>query len=73
MLFRSEKGEIKGADKLKESIKTEWADVIGITEQQGADVKNPPNNNPVVNPVNPRAAELARQFVASRYGEIKSE
>ena len=69
----TEKGEIKGADKLKESIKTEWADVIGITEQQGADVKNPPNNNPVVNPVNPRAAELARQFVASRYGEIKSE
>lgn len=69
----TEKGEIKGADKLKESIKTEWADVIGTTEQQGAEVKNPPNNNPVVNPVNPRAAELAKQFVASRYGEIKSE
>lgn len=69
----TDKGEIKGADKLKESIKTEWADVIGTTEQQGAEVKNPPNNNPVVNPVNPRAAELAKQFVASRYGEIKSE
>lgn len=69
----TEKGEIKGADKLKESIKTEWADVIGTTGQQGAEVKKPPNNNPVVNPVNPRAAELARQFVASRYGEIKSE
>jgi hypothetical protein len=69
----TDKGEIKGADKLKESIKTEWADVIGTTEQQGADVKNPPNNNPVVNPVNPRAAELAKQFVASRYGTAKSE
>lgn len=69
----TEKGEIKGADKLKESIKTEWADVIGTTEQQGAEVKNPPNNNPVVNPVNPRAAELAKQFVASRYGTAKSE
>lgn len=68
----TEKGEIKGADKLKESIKTEWSDVIGTTEKGGADVNNPPSNNPAVNPVNPRAAELAKQFVASRYGEVKT-
>lgn len=68
-----DKGAIKDADKLKDGIKKEWADVIGTTGTQGADVGNPPSSNPVGNPVNPRAAELAKQFFATRYGEVKSE
>ena len=40
-----EKGEIKGADKLTESIKTEWADFIATKETRGAQTANPPANN----------------------------
>ena len=69
----TEKGEIKGADKLKESIKTEWADVIGTTGTQGAKTQNPPSNNPSNNPVNTRAAELAKQFAEQRYGTNASD
>lgn len=68
-----DKGQIKNVDALKETIKTEWADVIGTTGTQGADVGNPPANNPVSNPVNTRAAELAKAFTASRYGEVKTD
>ena len=40
-----EKGAIKGADKLTEAIKTEWADFITTTETRGASTSNPPANN----------------------------
>ena len=39
-----EKGTIKGADKLTESIKSEWADFITTTETRGAQTSNPPAN-----------------------------
>lgn len=42
-----EKGAIKGADKLTESIKSEWADFITTTETRGANTSNPPANNGV--------------------------
>ena len=38
-------GAIKGADKLAESIKSEWADFITTTETRGASTSNPPANN----------------------------
>ena len=38
-------GSIKGADKLTESIKSEWADFITTTETRGAQTSNPPANN----------------------------
>ena len=41
-----EKGTIKGADKLTESIKSEWADFITTTQTRGASTSNPPANNP---------------------------
>ena len=41
-----DKGAIKGADKLTESIKSEWADFITTTETRGAQTSNPPANNP---------------------------
>lgn len=37
-----EKGTIKGADKLTESIKSEWADFIGTTSIKGAQTATPP-------------------------------
>ena len=40
-----DKGAIKGADKLTESIKSEWADFITTTETRGANTSNPPANN----------------------------
>ena len=42
-----EKGAIKGADKLAESIKSEWADFITTTETRGANTSNPPANRGV--------------------------
>ena len=39
-----DKGAIKGADKLTESIKSEWADFITTTETRGAQTSNPPAN-----------------------------
>ena len=41
-----DKGTIKGADKLTESIKSEWADFITTTQTRGASTSNPPANNP---------------------------
>ncbi len=39
-----EDGKIKDADKLKESIKSEWADFITTDSSKGADVATPPQN-----------------------------
>lgn len=38
-------GKIKGSDKLAEGIKTEWADFITTTHQQGASTQTPPGND----------------------------
>lgn len=38
------KGTIKGADKLTESVKTEWADFIATSETKGAETSTPPTN-----------------------------
>ena len=40
-----EKGAIKGADKITESIKSEWADFIQTTTTQGAQTAAPPVNS----------------------------
>lgn len=42
-----DKGAIKGADKLTESIKSEWADFITTTQTRGASTSNPPANSGV--------------------------
>lgn len=39
-----DKGAIKGADKLTEAIKTEWADFIPVTHTEGAPTATPPAN-----------------------------
>ncbi len=45
-----DKGAIKDADKLKESLKTEWADFIVKDGAEGGKVDNPPRNNGDVDP-----------------------
>ena len=38
--------KFKDADKLTESVKTEWADFIENSNTSGANTQNPPTNNP---------------------------
>jgi hypothetical protein len=38
-------GNIKDADKLKDSVKEEWSDFIQTEQTKGADTSNPPQNN----------------------------
>ena len=38
------KGNVKNADKLAESLKTDWSDYVGSTSTKGAQVDNPPAN-----------------------------
>lgn len=38
--------KFKDADKLTESVKTEWADFIETSNTDGANTQNPPANNP---------------------------
>lgn len=40
-----EQGNIKEADKLKESLKSEWADFISTKRVEGAGTANPPTND----------------------------
>ena len=37
-------GNIKDADKLIESVKSEWSDFIPTTSEKGADTATPPSN-----------------------------
>lgn len=70
-----DKGAVKGADKLVEGIKGEWADFITTTETKGADTANPPANNGGQDKPASRAAQLAASYHASLYGggEAKKE
>lgn len=38
------KGNVKNAEKLAESLKTDWSDYVGSTSTKGAPVDNPPAN-----------------------------
>ena len=58
-----DKGEIKGADKLTESIKTEWADFIPTTRTKSPTVDTPPEGG---EPAKKAPSSLA-QALAERY------
>lgn len=67
-------GNIEDADKVTESVKTEWADFITTTGTKGADVSNPPANGGNNNGNHTsHAAELAAQYRNSRYGNPAKE
>lgn len=62
-------GNIKDADKVKESVKTEWADFIVTEQTQGADTKTPPENNGGAGAKTlSRAALVARKHNELMYG-----
>lgn len=65
-------GKIKDTEKLVDNIKTDWADFISTESKKGADTSTPPESNPAKPTFNPRAAELAKQFVSTRYGVAES-
>lgn len=62
-------GKIADVDKLKETIKSEWAGFIMNEQQQGAHVDNPPANDGNGGKPESRAAKLAAQYHESLYGK----
>lgn len=66
-------GNIKGAEKLSESVKTEWADFIPEKKEQGADVAKPPANNGGEVKKPSRAKELVAQYRNDHYGNPTKE
>ena len=56
--------KFKDADKLTESVKTEWADFIETSNTDGANTQNPPANNP--NDGNDPSKMTMEQYIAYR-------
>ena len=68
-----EEGKIKGADKLKESIKEEWSDFIVQEGKKGANTQTPPGNAGGEPNGKSRAAQIAAQYHANLYGAANKE
>lgn len=66
-------GNIEDADKITESVKTEWADFIQTVGQQGASVSNPPANNGNSGRKSSRVAEMVAQYQKEHYGNPTKE
>lgn len=66
-------GKIKGADKLTETVKTEWADFITTEHEKGADTSTPPEGNggDAGKGTPSRAAQRAAEYHTNLYGEAK--
>lgn len=67
-----EDGTLDGADKLKETISTDWSGFISTKETKGADVDNPPGGSGNQDSgKSGRAAELAAKYHDNLYGKVK--
>lgn len=66
-------GKIKDADKLTESVKTEWADFIQTKREEGASTPNPAGNDGDGGKPTSRAAQLVAQYQKEHYGSAKEE
>lgn len=66
-------GKIKDADKLTESVKTEWADFIAVKREEGADTPKPPANDGDGGKKPSRAAQLVAQYRNEHYGNSKED
>lgn len=64
-------GKIADADKLKDSLKTEWADFITGTKEAGASTPNPPGGNGKPGGASSQVADLYNQHYAALYGAQK--
>jgi FtsZ-binding cell division protein ZapB len=67
-------GKIEDAEKLTESVKSEWADFIVTKQEQGANTPKPQSNDGGDGIKQPsRAAQLAAQYRNEHYGNPKEE
>ena len=58
--------KVKDADKLTESVKTEWADFIENSDTSGANTNTPPANNPNNNNGDDPSKMTMEQYIAYR-------
>lgn len=65
-------GKIKDADKLTESIKTEWADFIQTTTPTGPNTPNPPENNPAKTYTRDEIRKMSPQEINQNFDAIKA-
>lgn len=68
-----EEGKIKDSDKVKENIKTEWADFITKEQTQGANTQTPPTEQGGETHTLSRAAQVATKRYEMLYGVKKAE
>lgn len=62
-------GAIKHVDKLRDSLKTEWADFIEQKQIQGTNTATPPAGGEAGGKTaNPKAAEIAARYYSNLYG-----
>ena len=67
-------GKIKDADKLKETINSEWGDCIVTEDTKGAETSTPPANNGHEGGKGPsRAARIAQKYHSDLYGANKED
>ena len=66
-----EDGSLDGADKLKETINSDWSGFISTKETKGADVSNPPGDGRPGSGNTGRAAQLAAKYHDNLYGKVK--
>ena len=66
-------GNIEEADKVTESVKTEWADFISTTREQGANTPNPPSNNGGDVKKPSRVSAMVAQYRNEHYGNPTKE
>ena len=66
-------GTLDDADKLKESIASDWSGFIPTKGTKGADVETPPAGDNPDNGNTGRAAQLAAKYRENLYGKVKEE
>ena len=67
-------GNLEGAEKLAETVKTEWADFIVTKQEQGATTPKPKTNEGGDGVKQPsRAAQMAAQYANEHYGNSKED
>ena len=67
-----DKGAIKDADKLTESIKTEWADFIPTTTTQGAQTATPPTTTPQKSYTSSDIKKMSVEDINKNWDSIKA-
>lgn len=66
-------GNIEDAEKITESVKTEWADFISTTHEQGAKTPNPPANDGGDVKKPSRVSAMVAQYRNEHYGNPNKE